>query len=68
MTRPDNNGDPRKVKVILELIDHTKTIAETNDRGDLAERLANARVRIADPQIRVVIAGQLKQGKSQLLN
>src|SRR6201995_6134678 len=65
MTQPN---DPRKVKVILELIDHTKTIAETNDRGDLAERLAKARLRIADPQIRVVIAGQLKQGKSQLLN
>jgi replication fork clamp-binding protein CrfC len=65
MTQPD---DPRKVKVILELIDHTKTIAEANERGDLAERLAKARLRIADPQIRVVIAGQLKQGKSQLLN
>ncbi len=32
------------------------------------ERLAGARRRINDPQIRVVIAGQLKQGKSQLLN
>ncbi|MET0996751.1 MAG: dynamin-like GTPase family protein [Mycobacterium sp.] len=65
MTQPN---DPRKVKVILELIDHTKKIAEAGERGDLAERLAKARVRIADPQIRVVIAGQLKQGKSQLLN
>ena len=65
MTQPN---DPRRVKVILELIDHTKKIAELNERGDLAERLARARVRISDPQIRVVIAGQLKQGKSQLLN
>ena len=65
MTQPN---DPRKVKVILELIDHTKKIAELNERGDLAERLERARVRISDPQIRVVIAGQLKQGKSQLLN
>ena len=31
-------------------------------------RLDVARERITDPQIRVVIAGQLKQGKSQLLN
>ncbi len=31
-------------------------------------RLARAGRRITDPQIRVVIAGQLKQGKSQLLN
>ena len=65
MTQPN---DPRKVKVIVELIDHTIKIAETQDRGDLVERMAKAKERISDPQIRVVIAGQLKQGKSQLLN
>jgi replication fork clamp-binding protein CrfC len=65
MTQPN---DPRNVKVIVELIDHTQKIAELNERGDLVERMARARVRITDPQIRVVIAGQLKQGKSQLLN
>jgi replication fork clamp-binding protein CrfC len=54
--------------VIVELIDHTIAIAELNDRDDLAQRLVRARGRIIDPQIRVVIAGQLKQGKSQLLN
>jgi replication fork clamp-binding protein CrfC len=56
------------VKVIVELIDHSSKIAETNERGDLVERLAKAKARITDPQIRIVIAGQLKQGKSQLLN
>jgi replication fork clamp-binding protein CrfC len=61
-------GDPRRVSVIVELIDHTIAIAELNDRTDLARRLTRARERIVDPQIRVVIAGQLKQGKSQLLN
>jgi replication fork clamp-binding protein CrfC len=65
MTQPN---DPRKVKVIVELIDHTSKIAEAQDRGDLGERMAKAKDRISDPQIRVVIAGQLKQGKSQLLN
>ena len=65
MTQPN---DPRKVKVIVELIDHSSKIAETNERGDLVERLAKAKERITDPQIRVGIAGQLKQGKSQLLN
>jgi replication fork clamp-binding protein CrfC len=54
--------------VVVELIDHTNAIAELNDRNDLAQRLARARERIIDPHIRVVIAGQLKQGKSQLLN
>lgn len=65
MTQAD---DPRRVKVIVELIDHTGRIAELNDRADLARRLGVARERITDPRIRVVIAGQLKQGKSQLLN
>jgi replication fork clamp-binding protein CrfC len=65
MTQPN---DPRQVKVIVELIDHTSTIAELNERGDLVQRLGAAKARITDPQIRVVIAGQLKQGKSQLLN
>ena len=65
MTQPD---DPRRVTVIVELIDHTARIADLNERGDLRTRLDVARTRITDPQIRVVIAGQLKQGKSQLLN
>lgn len=65
MTQPQ---DPRRVNVIVELIDHTSTIAGLNDRSDLVARLAVAKERITDPQIRVVIAGQLKQGKSQLLN
>jgi replication fork clamp-binding protein CrfC len=60
--------DQRKVKVTVELSDHTSKIADLNERGDLAERLKVAKARITDPRIRVVIAGQLKQGKSQLLN
>ncbi|MFB1296139.1 isoniazid-induced dynamin-like GTPase IniA [Mycobacterium sp. pW049] len=55
-------------KVVLELVDHTRKIADTHERGDLVARLTRAEQRINDPQIRVVIAGQLKQGKSQLLN
>lgn len=54
--------------MIVELIDHTIALAELHKRGDLVERLRRARQRITDPNIRVVIAGQLKQGKSQLLN
>jgi replication fork clamp-binding protein CrfC len=61
MTQPANTA-------ILELIDHASRIAQAQDRGDLTDRLARARSRLQDPQIRVVIAGQLKQGKSQLLN
>src|SRR5690242_1200217 len=74
MTQPNDprkvaaGGSARPVTVIVELIDHTSRIAGARDRGDLVERLARAKERITDPHIRVVIAGQLKQGKSQLLN
>ncbi|MCW2550698.1 MAG: Isoniazid-inducible protein iniA [Mycobacterium sp.] len=74
MTQPNDagkvapGGPGRPVKVIVELIDHSTKIAADYERGDLVERLARAKERITDPQIRVVIAGQLKQGKSQLLN
>jgi replication fork clamp-binding protein CrfC len=61
-------GPANQLKVIVELIDHTSKIADANERGDLVDRLARAKDRITDPQIRVVVAGQLKQGKSQLLN
>jgi replication fork clamp-binding protein CrfC len=68
MTQPNDPGSSRPVKVIVELIDHSTKIASDYERGDLVDRLARAKERITDPQIRVVIAGQLKQGKSQLLN
>jgi replication fork clamp-binding protein CrfC len=65
VTKPQ---DRRQVGVIVELIDHARAVADLNDRADLAARLVTARGRITDPRIRVVIAGQLKAGKSQLLN
>ncbi len=54
MTQP---SDPRKVKVILELIDHTRKIAELNERGDLAERLERVRPRTADDPAIAEIVG-----------
>ncbi|MGE2833055.1 dynamin family protein [Mycobacterium sp. SMC-4] len=60
--------DQRTPRALVELIDHTRAIAEAQSRSDLVARLARARQRLDDPQIRVVIAGQLKQGKSMLLN
>ena len=67
-TNAPTSSDPRNTKVIIELIDHTTRIAELYERTDLVARLGVAKDKIADPHIRVVIAGQLKQGKSQLLN
>ena len=58
--RRDVTGGRRDVKVIVELIEHTAAIAGTYERGDLVDRMTRAKARITDPQIRVVIAGQLK--------
>lgn len=44
VTQPD---DPRRVGVIVELIDHTIAIAKLNERGDLVQRLTRARQRRA---------------------
>ena len=66
-SRP-TGAERRNLKVIVELIEHTATIAGSYDRGDLVDRMTRAKARVTDPQIRVVVAGQLKQGKSQLLN
>ena len=37
-------------------------------RDDLGERLALARDRLADPEVRVLVVGEFKQGKSLLVN
>ncbi|GAB2636793.1 dynamin family protein [Prescottella soli] len=50
------------------LLDRTTTIASSAGRSDLVERLALVRTRTVDPRFRVVVVGQLKQGKSQFVN
>jgi molybdopterin converting factor small subunit len=51
-----------------DLVDLGLKACEAFDRPDLALRLAEARRRLADPVINVVIAGEFKQGKSSLVN
>ncbi|MCD2188614.1 dynamin family protein [Actinomycetospora soli] len=52
----------------LALIDLALQATEAYDRPDLSERLRATRRRIADPDIRVLIVGEFKQGKSALVN
>ncbi|MCX2963724.1 dynamin family protein [Gordonia aquimaris] len=51
-----------------ELLDRMVGLAEEAGRGDLVTRLAGARTRLTDPRLRIVVVGQLKQGKSQFVN
>jgi ethanolamine utilization protein EutP (predicted NTPase) len=52
----------------LDVIDEALRQPAIGRRRDLTSRLSRLRVRLADPAIRVVVVGSLKQGKSQLVN
>lgn len=51
-----------------ELVDVALQATTAYQRPDLATRLHQTRDRLADPSVRVLIVGEFKQGKSQLVN
>jgi hypothetical protein len=53
---------------MVAILDHARGIAEAAGRADLVQRLALAGERVSDPRLRVIVLGQLKQGKSRLIN
>jgi hypothetical protein len=54
--------------VAVRLAEHGVNAARAYGRADLATRLTDLRDRAADPTIRVLVAGEFKQGKSSLVN
>ena len=53
---------------LLELVERTGRFAAVTSRTDLVQRLIQARTRLQDPNVRVVVVGEFKQGKSKLIN
>lgn len=53
---------------LVTLVDKTSSFTSTLGRADLSKRLEQTRDRLLDPQVRVIIVGQFKQGKSKLVN
>ncbi|MFC0429666.1 dynamin family protein [Kutzneria buriramensis] len=51
-----------------ELLDLAIRATTAYRREDLGERLAVARRRLLDPEVRVLVVGEFKQGKSMLVN
>ena len=51
-----------------DLIRRTRTLCEQQGRADLVSRLGHTTRRLADPSVRVLVVGEFKQGKSQLIN
>ncbi|MGH3754437.1 MAG: dynamin family protein [Pseudonocardiaceae bacterium] len=52
----------------MDVVDRAIRLTEVGDRNDLAQRLAHTRGRLLDPTVRVLVVGEFKQGKSQLVN
>lgn len=53
---------------LLDLVDRGIDLVQVADRDDLRRRLGQTRRRLLDTSIRVVVVGEFKQGKSQLIN
>lgn len=53
---------------LVSIVERTKLVSEQIGRGDLAQRLDHTKARLQDPDIRVIVVGQFKQGKSKLVN
>lgn len=53
---------------LIELVEQGIALAGSADRADLRRRLEQTKHRLLDPSIRVIVVGEFKQGKSQLVN
>ncbi|CCH32153.1 dynamin family protein [Actinosynnema sp. NPDC047251] len=52
----------------IEVVDLALRAVRAHGREDLAARLAQTRHRLLDPEVRVLVVGEFKQGKSHLVN
>jgi GTPase len=56
------------VPAAVDLVDLALKATTAYQRPDLGARLLHTRKRLADPNVRVLVVGEFKQGKSQLVN
>lgn len=52
----------------LDVLDETARVCAAHGRTDLVQRLQQKRAQLLDPRLRVLVVGEPKQGKSQLVN
>ena len=57
-----------KGRDLMALAGNVGRLAATSGRQDLVQRLDNTQARLRDPNVRVVVVGEFKQGKSKLIN
>lgn len=63
---PSVGGEP--ARDLVRLIGDLSAVAKERKREDLVQRLGSAIDRLRSPNIRVVVVGEFKQGKSKLIN
>ncbi|GGM33910.1 isoniazid-induced protein IniA [Longimycelium tulufanense] len=56
------------MSAVLQLVEVALAATRAYGRADLTGRLRRTRERLADPAVRVLVAGEFKQGKSSLVN
>lgn len=56
------------VPAAIDLVDLALKATSAYQRPDLSARLQQTRGRLTDPDVRVLVVGEFKQGKSQLVN
>ena len=67
MTDSRTGTDTRSAAVMTELLDRLRVLTDTARRPDLGTRLTQARTRVTDPRLRIVVTGQSGQGMSALV-
>lgn len=55
-------------KALVAIVDNVGRLAASTGRADLARRLDHTHERLQDPNVRVIVVGEFKQGKSKLIN
>ena len=58
----------REASAMVEVVRDVGRLAAASGRTDLARRLEQTQARLLDPDIRVIVVGEFKQGKSKLIN
>ena len=66
--RRDVPGEPDAQSELIPILTRVQSMSAALGRSDLVKRLEHARGRLVDSQVRVVVVGQFKQGKSKLVN
>ena len=56
------------IRDVLSYANRVHTFFEQQKRSDLAERIANEAKRWNEDEVAVIVAGEMKRGKSSLLN